>query len=67
MCIRDRLKGYRIGDAMVSEKHAGFIINAGQASCRDVLQLIAHIQHTVQQECGVSLECEVKHIGEEIG
>ena len=61
------LKGYRIGDAMVSEKHAGFIINAGQASCRDVLQLIAHIQHTVQQECGVSLECEVKHIGEEIG
>ena len=57
------LKGYRIGDAMVSEKHAGFIINVGQASCRDVLQLIAHIQRTVLQECGVPLECEVKHIG----
>lgn len=54
------LKGVRIGGAQVSEKHAGFIINAGGASCADVLSLIAHIQDTVYQQTGVRLEPEVR-------
>lgn len=56
------LKGFRIGGAQVSEKHAGFIVNAGGASSEDVRQLIAHIQRTVLQETGVSLEPEIKII-----
>lgn len=57
------LKGARVGGAMVSEKHAGFIVNAGGATCRDVLGLIDHIQKTVLEQTGVALECEVKIIG----
>ena len=53
------LKGYRIGGAQVSEKHAGFIINTGGATCDDILRLIEHIQRTVLRETGVRLECEV--------
>ena len=56
------LKGTRIGGAMVSEKHAGFIVNTGDATCEDVLNLIQLIQDTVRKETGVSLECEVKAI-----
>ena len=54
------LKGVRAGGAQVSEKHAGFVINAGGASCADVLALIAHIQETVYRQTGVRLEPEVK-------
>lgn len=54
------LKGVRIGGAQVSEKHAGFVINAGGASCADVLALIAHIQDTVYRQTGVRLEPEVR-------
>lgn len=54
------LKGYRIGGAQVSEKHAGFIINTGGAKAQDVLDLIAYVQKEVQEKFGVSLECEVK-------
>lgn len=54
------LKGYQIGGAQVSEKHAGFIINRGGAKAQDVLDLIAYVQKTVQEKFGVSLECEVK-------
>ncbi len=54
------LKGYRIGGAQVSEKHAGFIINTGDATAQDVLDLIAYVQKEVQEKFGVSLECEVK-------
>ncbi|WP_411677388.1 UDP-N-acetylmuramate dehydrogenase [Caproicibacter sp.] len=57
------LKGRRVGGAMVSEKHAGFIVNAGGATCGDVLRLIELIQETVYREAGVRLECEVKQIG----
>lgn len=53
------LKGYRIGGAEVSPKHAGFIVNVGGATAADVLRLIEHIQETVLRECGVVLECEV--------
>ena len=52
------LKGYRIGGAEVSPKHAGFIVNVGGATAADVLSLIEHIQETVLRECGVTLECE---------
>ena len=54
------LKGRRVGGAAVSEKHAGFIVNLGDATCKDVLELISIIQETVLRETGVSLECEVR-------
>jgi UDP-N-acetylmuramate dehydrogenase len=59
------LKGYRIGDAQVSEKHAGFIVNCGSATAHDVLLLIRHVQDSVHARYGVSLETEVRVIGEE--
>jgi len=58
------LAGYRVGDAMVSEKHCGFIINVGAATCSDVLKLIDHIQKVVYDKYQVKLEREVKVIGE---
>ncbi|MCR2025869.1 UDP-N-acetylmuramate dehydrogenase [Anaerotruncus colihominis] len=57
------LKGRRVGGAMVSEKHAGFVINYDNASCTDVLTLIGEIQTQVREQTGFSLECEVKYIG----
>lgn len=60
------LKGYRIGGAQVSEKHAGFVVNVGDATAADVSALIAHIQATVFKSTGVLLECEIKRIGEEL-
>ena len=54
------LKGKRVGGALVSEKHAGFIINYENASCEDVKGLIALIQETVLRETGVPLERELK-------
>ncbi len=54
------LKGYRVGDAMVSEKHAGFVVNVGNATCHDVLSLIKYVQDTVMQNTGIKLECEVE-------
>lgn len=57
------LKGYSVGGAQVSEKHAGFVINRGGASSSDILQLIKHIQDTVYEKHGVLLEPEVKIIG----
>ena len=60
------LKGYRIGDAQVSELHAGFIINLGHATASDVLQLIQYIQSTVLRQSGIWLEPEIQIIGEEI-
>lgn len=57
------LKGASVGGAMVSEKHAGFIVNTGNATCNDVLSLIEHIKTTVKKNFGVELECEVKPIG----
>lgn len=60
------LKGYRIGGAQVSEKHAGFIVNRGGASAADVLALIQHIRQQVQAQFGVWLETEIRIIGEEL-
>lgn len=54
------LKGKSIGGAMVSEKHAGFIINKDNATADDIINLIKFVQDTVLKEKGVKLECEVK-------
>lgn len=59
------LKGRRIGDAQVSEKHAGFIVNVGQAKAEDILALIALIQREVKEKFSVSLQTEVRVLGEE--
>ena len=56
------LKGYTVGGAQVSEKHAGFVVNIGGATCRDVLMLMEHIRETVLRESGIALEPEVKII-----
>lgn len=56
------LKGYRIGGAEVSEKHAGFIINRGDATADDVMALVEHIKATVSENYGVELECEIRYI-----
>lgn len=58
------LKGAKVGGAMVSPKHAGFIVNVGDATCEDVLNLIGEIQRKVKSETGVDLECEVRKTGE---
>lgn len=55
------LKGYTSGDAQVSEKHAGFVINKGFASAQDVLDVIHHVQKTVYEKDGILLEPEVQY------
>ncbi len=59
------LKGFSIGGAQVSEKHAGFVVNRGNASAGDILALIAHIQQVVKERTGVELEPEVRILGED--
>lgn len=56
------LKGFTVGGAQVSEKHAGFVINVGGATAKDVNELIAHCQKVVYDNTGVTLEPEVKMI-----
>lgn len=58
------LKGFRIGDAQVSEKHANFIVNRGHARADDVMALIARVRRTVQAKAGVKLDLELKIVGE---
>ena len=58
------LKGCTIGGAQVSEKHAGFIVNVGEATAADILRLIAHVQEVVLAQTGVQLETEVRVLGE---
>lgn len=59
------LKGYKIGGAQVSEKHCGFIVNTGNATAKDVIDLIHAVQKKVKEEFNVNLETEVKVVGEE--
>ncbi len=59
------LKGLAVGGAQVSEKHAGFGINRGGASCRDILELIAQVRERVFRETGITLEPEVRCLGRE--
>ena len=54
------LMGYTVGGAQVSEKHAGFVINRGGATCADVLALIDHVREEVRRQFGVELEPEVR-------
>ena len=56
------LKGYSVGGAKVSEKHAGFVINTGSATASDVLALIDHIKQVIFEKEGIHIECEVKYI-----
>lgn len=58
------LRGYRVGDAQVSEKHCGFVINRKNASAQEVRQLMQDVQDKVKAQFGVMLEPEVKMLGE---
>lgn len=58
------LKGFRIGQAMVSDRHANFIINLGKAKAEEVIRLMEIVEAKVYQEKGISLEREVKVVGE---
>ena len=58
------LKGYSIGDAMVSQKHAGFLVNLGSSSA-DYLELMRKVQSIVEERAGVRLEPEIRILGEE--
>ena len=59
------LKGYTVGGAQVSEKHSGFVINKGGATCKDVLALCSKVYDTVMDRFGVPLEREIELLGEE--
>lgn len=58
------LRGFRVGNAQVSEKHCGFVINRGGATAREVAELMETVAHRVEENSGVRLEPEVKKIGE---
>ena len=58
------LKGARVGDAQVSEKHANFVVNLGRASAADVIALIKKVGRTVEQRTGITLELELKIVGQ---
>ena len=58
------LKGYKVGTAMVSDKHAGFVVNTGGAKATEVKQVMDHVVHTVNQSTGITLEPEVILLGE---
>lgn len=58
------LKGYQVGGAAVSEKHAGFVVNLGGATAADVRAVISHVQDEVERQFGVKLEPEVRMVGE---
>lgn len=58
------LKGYRVNDAMVSEKHAGFVVNVGNATYSDVMTVIDYVKKTVYNKFDVNLEMEVKILGD---
>ena len=59
------LKGYSIGGAKVSEKHAGFVVNSNNATAKDVLDLIKYIKEKVYEKYGIKIEEELRIIGEE--
>ena len=58
------LKGFRTGNALISDKHANFFVNEGQASAEDVRALIAEAWHAVREQFGVELELEVELVGD---
>ena len=58
------LRGFTVGGAQVSEKHCGFVINKGDATAKDVADLMAQVSEKVREQFGVTLEAEVKRLGE---
>lgn len=58
------LKGYQIGGAKISEKHAGFIVNEGNATAQDVIDLVNYVQDTVYKKTGKKIELEIEILGE---
>lgn len=58
------LKGARVGDAQVSEKHANFVVNRGRARAADVVELIHHVGRTVERQTGVTLHLELTIVGQ---
>ena len=58
------LKGYHIGGAEVSTKHAGFIINKGNATAKDILELIEYVKKTVEEKFNKKIELEIEIMGE---
>lgn len=58
------LRGYRVGDAQVSEKHCGFVVNRGEATAAQIRRLICDVQEKVEIKFGVKLEPEVRFLGE---
>ena len=58
------LRGFQVGGAQVSEKHCGFVINTGDATADDVTELIRQVAERVKAQSGVTLEPEVKLLGE---
>lgn len=57
------LKGYTVGGAQISEKHANFVINKGGATADDIIRLISDVKKTVKEKTGFELECEIRIIG----
>ena len=57
------LRGFRVGDAQVSEKHCGFVINRGEATAAQILELMQRVQERVKENSGVDLEPEVRLLG----
>lgn len=57
------LRGFRVGDAQVSEKHCGFVINRGRATAKDVMELVSAVKEKVKKDFGVELELEVQTLG----
>ena len=59
------LKGYRVGDAMVSTKHAGFVVNVGKATAKEILEVVEHVKKVVKEQEGKEIQLEMQVIGEE--
>jgi len=59
------LKGRRVGGAVVSQDHGNFIVNDGQATARDILELIALVKQQVNEKRGIELQTEIEIIGSE--
>jgi UDP-N-acetylmuramate dehydrogenase len=57
------LKGYTVGGAQVSPKHANFIVNLGTATAQDVWSIITHVKATVKEKTGVDIQTEVIRMG----
>ena len=58
------LRGFSVGGAQVSEKHCGLVVNKGDATAQDVLDLIHEVQRRVKEQFGVELEPEVRFLGD---